>query len=265
MSIEEVHLAKKWYSEGSNSKPSEIASRLGRDKSVLAPCEASATEEAGSLQCAHCCAGGSPCHDVSMNPVVKADAQYAVTLTTLRKTAKVKASIKTIQRALHARNIYFRKLREKPVLTPDDVKARLKFARTFKHKSSQWWNKNVHACLDGKHFKTYLASVSNRKKGMPNSTGSKNSLVMGAVGSGKVLLWYEVPVQWSLPTKRKHVVLEDNDPTGFQSSMGKAAKLANGIRSFAMPKVPGLEPDGLLHLVESQPPQAAPRSQVDER
>ena len=287
MSPEEVRLAKQWYSEG--SKPSEIAFRLGRDKSVLTRLLVKQVPRKKQGRSNALTAAQVDLLVRRLDElVVKADAQYAVTVTMLRKAAKVKASVKTIQRAIHARNIYFRKLREKPVLTPDDVKARLKFAKKYKGKSSQWWNKNVHAFLDGKHFKTYLTSATRRlaaqhrtfgayrapgqglsggyvkpKKGMPSSTGSKNSLVMGAVGSGKVLLWYEVPEgRWSgqaaadmysgplktaltksWPTKRKHVVLEDNDPTGFQSSKGKAAKLVNGIESFAIPKrSPDLNP-----------------------
>lgn len=146
----------------------------------------------------------------------------------------------------------------------------------------------MHAFLDGKFFKTYLNAAARTqaaqhrtfgafrapgqglsggyvkpKKGVPSYTGSKSSLIMGAVGQGKVLLWHTVPSgRWSgqaaadmyegglkpalekaWPRKRAHVVLEDNDPTGFQSSKGKAAKRAAAITTLSIPKrSPDLNP-----------------------
>lgn len=45
------------------------------------------------------------------------------------------------------------------------------------------------------------------------------------------------------PRKRAHVVLEDNDPTGFQSSKGKAAKTAATVTTLNIPKrSPDLNP-----------------------
>ena len=38
------------------------------------------------------------------------------------------------------------------------------------------------------------------------------------------------------PNKKKHVVLEDNDPTGFKSSKGTAAKIDAKIDILAIPK-----------------------------
>ena len=49
--------------------------------------------------------------------IVAAKAEYHVTAPMLKKDTKTKASVKTIQKALRKRNIYFRKLREKPLLT----------------------------------------------------------------------------------------------------------------------------------------------------
>eukprot|EP00439_Symbiodinium_sp_Y106_P061416 s2926_g9.t1 len=260
MSPEEIRLAKRWYHDD-GIKPSEIADRLGRSKSALtrllvkqvprkkqgrAPLLSKA--QVDYLQKRVC------------DMVVQADAEYRVTVDMLRKTTKVKASCRVILEELHARGLYFRKLREKPVLTDTDIKERLAFAKRYRAKSAQWWNQQVHAFLDGKFFKTYLNAAARTqaaqhrtfgafrapeqglsggyvkpKKGVPSYTGSKSSLIMGAVGQGKVLLWHAVP-SGRMASQPTHVVLEDNDPTGFQSSKGKAAKTAVAITTLSIPK-----------------------------
>ena len=190
------------------------------------------------------------------------------------------ASERSILRALHKRNIRFRKLREKPALTDDDIKDRLAFAKKYHKKSKAWWVSNVHASIDGKCFQVYLnhaqrvhaaqhatfgayrapgkgltAGYVKPKKSL--KTGKKkNLLVIAAVGAGKVLMWHAVPTgRWSgqaaadvysgplkkalsaeYAQKRKHVVLEDNDPTGFKSTKGEDAKKASKIEVFAIPK-----------------------------
>ena len=42
------------------------------------------------------------------------------------------------------------------MLTQEDKKARMEFACKFKAKGREWWNRNVHAFIDGKHFQVYL-------------------------------------------------------------------------------------------------------------
>ena len=288
LSPEEIRLAKKWY-EDDGLKPSVVASRLGRSKSTLTRLlvKQVARKQQGRpplLSKAQVDFLQRRLHDM----IVQANAEHRVTVAMLRKSAKIKASCRVILEALHERGVYFRKLREKPVLTPTDVKERLAFAKLHKAKSAAWWNEHVHGFLDGKHFKTYLTPAARTqaaqhrtfgafrapgqglsggyvkpKQGMAYNTGSKSCLVMGAVGRGKVLLWHAVPGgRWSgqaaadmykgalktalaktWPRKRAHVVLEDNDPTGFQSSKGKAAKTESGINTFAIPKrSPDLNP-----------------------
>ena len=81
-------------------------------------------------------------------------------------------------------------------------------------------------------------------------------MVLASVGTGKVLLWqyidgrnwsgavaaemYQGPVARALaqqyPDRRHWNVLEDNDPAGFKSSKGMAAKAAAGIKTFDIPK-----------------------------
>ena len=129
----------------------------------------------------------------------------------------MKASCRVILEALNERGAYLCKLWEKPVLTEVDVKQRLAFTRRYKAKTAQWWNQHVHVFLDGKFFKTYLNAAARAqaaqhhafgafraprqglsggnvkaKKGPLCNAGSKNCVVMGAVGNGQVLLWHAV-------------------------------------------------------------------------
>ena len=67
----------------------------------------------------------------------------------LKRSTRLKVSTRCISDALHQRNIYFRKLREKPLLTDADKKARLTFSAKLKDKSAGWWNANIHAFIDG--------------------------------------------------------------------------------------------------------------------
>ena len=75
--------------------------------------------------------------------VVKAKCKYTVTTKVLQHSSRTKVSERTIRDALHRRDIWFRTLREKPVLTPDDVSTRLKFGKKYRSKSKAWWNKTA--------------------------------------------------------------------------------------------------------------------------
>ena len=80
--------------------------------------------------------------------ILKADGQYEVTVTMLKRSSRCKASTRTILDALHARGVYFRPLREKPVLTTEDVAERLAFAKRFASKSAGWWYASMHMIID---------------------------------------------------------------------------------------------------------------------
>ena len=54
-----------------------------------------------------------------------ADAQYQVTAKMIRDALGFKCSLRVVLDALHERGVYFRPLREKPVRTPEDDRARL--------------------------------------------------------------------------------------------------------------------------------------------
>ena len=118
MSADERKWAKTWYSEG--KQPSEIAGLLGRDTSSITRllCVQKPVKKQGRPS-ALTKAQIDFLERKLDQMIVKADGQHTVTVEMLQKAAKIKASSRPILRALHERNIFFRKLREKPVLTPD--------------------------------------------------------------------------------------------------------------------------------------------------
>ena len=91
--------------------------------------------------------------------VARAGGRHEVTVDMLRTSARVKASGRTLLKALHKRGVYFRRLREKPVLTDADVRGRAAFARKYRQKPPQWWQKSIHAAIDVKHFQVFLSGV----------------------------------------------------------------------------------------------------------
>jgi hypothetical protein len=95
----------------------------------------------------------------------------------------------------------------------------------------------------------------------PNTKMKYNSgvrgvkVLAGVGGSGKVLMWHFIESRWNshvaadmyegpvlkalkatYPTKRRFNVLEDNDPAGFKSAVGKEAKTRCKIDVFHIPK-----------------------------
>ena len=132
----------------------------------------------------------------------------------LKKAARIKASVKVIREALHKRGVYFRPFREKPVLAPEDVKARRQFAEDYHAKTAAWWNNYVHVHIDVKQFRVYLngkardhaaqegsrGAYRERGQGLETpylkppgklkyNTGARGVKVLAGVGDGRVLLW----------------------------------------------------------------------------
>ena len=86
--------------------------------------------------------------------VDKADAEYEISLAMIHKRSRLKVSPRVVVNALHTRGYRFRDLRQKPILTPDDITARYEFAKKYKGRSVGWWQKTVHIHLDNHMFKT---------------------------------------------------------------------------------------------------------------
>ena len=222
LSSEEQRLATKWYCTDGKS-PSEIAGLLGRDKSTLTRLLVKQTTRKKQ--------GRPPVlteadidflerrlHDL----IVKSMGRYHVTASMVKRSARSKASVKAIQLAFRKRRIFFRKMREKPLLTEDDVKARFAFAKRYRHKTALWWAHAFHAAIDGKVFKVYLNGKERVRAAMHatygayrkpcrglskayvkpkgklhHNTGARSCLIQAAVGNGRVMLWHEVEGAWS--------------------------------------------------------------------
>ena len=121
-------MAKLWHKED-GMDPSEIGDVLCRDKSTMTRLLVKRTERKtdGRPQLLDDDAIDALVAHLD-HMIVTADGEYEVTVDKLRRHARVRASCRTISRALHARRIFFRRMREKPVLISADVDARKKFA-----------------------------------------------------------------------------------------------------------------------------------------
>ena len=160
--------------------------------------------------------------------VEEADGAYEVTLGVLMRRRRPKFCERVVADALHARGYWFRKLRNKMILTPTDVQLRYDFAKAYRHKPKAWWLKHIHLHVDNHHFKVATTAAGRRllakrrvrgvyrtrakslKSGhvkpdpkLRIQTGPKGILKMGGVGGGKVLVWQTVKGRWSGDTAAK--------------------------------------------------------------
>ena len=92
-------------------------------------------------------------------------------------------------------------------------------------------------------------------KHMKYKTNVKSVKILGGVAKDRVFVWHDYGPKWNgqvatdcyegplangcrkaFPRSRASKVLEDNDPTGFKSNKGFAAKRAAKLTSFDIPK-----------------------------
>ena len=155
------------------------------------------------------------------NLVKTADTKFTVSIGLIQRRFRPKVSVDTLWDALHERGIWFHKLREKPLLTDQDVKDRYAWAKKYRGKSPAWWRRTVHLHLDNHMFKvpatatarrtlaarrvsgTYRAPGKSLQKqhvkagrGLRQNTGARGVLVAGGVGAGRVLLWSVIEDTW---------------------------------------------------------------------
>ena len=217
LSDQEIQQAKQWYDDGDPC--SEIADKLGRDKSVITRLLVKQVPRLQQGRPTALTKGNIAFMKRKLAQLVKAaDCRYTVTVAMLKKACNFKVSQRCITTALHNEGIYFRKLREKPVLTAADIAARLAFARKYHLKPKSWWNKSLHAAIDGKFFKACLNEAARTRaaqratfgayrgkgegldagyvkpKGALNyNTGARSLLILAGVGNGRMLMWHQVP------------------------------------------------------------------------
>ena len=116
----ELGLAKKWYVDGTTT--AEIAERLGRNQSTITRLLVKRVARKKQGRRAILTSAAVDKLEAKLEAMIeKANGRYEVTVAALRRSARAKASCRTILDALHGRGIYFRRLREKPVLTEEDI------------------------------------------------------------------------------------------------------------------------------------------------
>ncbi len=153
--------------------------------------------------------------------VDEADANYEVSLEMLARRSRTKACDRVVANASHERGYWFRDLRCKPILLPEDVKARFKFSKKYRNKTTAWWRRAIHIHVDSHHFKVATTALGRkllakrqvrgvyRKRGKalrsghvkPNpkmklATGAKGILKAAGVGGGKCLVFHTVEGRW---------------------------------------------------------------------
>ena len=217
----------------------------------------------------------------------RAKGEEEVTAAMVLQDAKVAYSEGCLRKhfALHGKP--FRKLREKPLLTPDDVQKRWRFVKKHGRKSKRSWRRIPHAIIDNKRYQMFLdakgrnyiarrscrgAYRDGKDAVRPDLVKPKKTLkcsvsgvlIAAAVVKDRIRMWHVVEGRWTgakaaqmyegpllqclekaYPTHAKKVcgkkkrgkwsVLEDNDPTGYKSTMGKDAKKKVGIGVFELP------------------------------
>ena len=88
---------------------------------------------------------------------------------------------------------------------------------------------------------------------LKKNTGAKSATVTCAIGGGSVIMWHVTPGQWNktaaadmykvlkrrlqakYPSAKKFRIMEDNDPTGYKSTLAKETKQALGLSVLELP------------------------------
>ena len=130
MTPDENRIARDMHARG--SIPSHIADHLGRERSTITRLlsQAGPSPRQGRPQAISDAHVARAVH-VMEDMIAEADGEYEVTVSMVRRRARLRCHDRTLSQRLHQKGVYFRKLREKPILTPDDVRARYAFARRF--------------------------------------------------------------------------------------------------------------------------------------
>ena len=155
----EDSLIRRWMEEGKSA--TKIAELLRRDLSTVArrmrrlssrrrqPCGAGRPKKLSA-------ADEGRVERVAERMIQQAGSEWLVTAGMVKKALKLKCCDRVILEALHRRGIFFRPMRQKPVLTVNDVRDRAAFAEQFVGKPASFWQNTVHAFMDNKFFKPYL-------------------------------------------------------------------------------------------------------------
>ena len=117
----------------------------------------------------------------------KAHARWEVTLAMLKKRAKCNFDDKVVRKALLEKKIKFRRLRAKPLLTKEDVKARFAFAKKHRKETKKWWRKRIQMHIDLKNFCVYTIAQSRVIAAMREVRGAHQAPGQGLIADYVVL------------------------------------------------------------------------------
>ena len=150
----------------------------------------------------------------------QANGTKEVTVAMVKTKAGCSACTKTIRKAFHAHGIRFRRLREKPILTKDDIKDRLRFGLRHKFRSKARWAFYPHAIIDNKNFPLYLNAAGREYAARRSVRGAfrsprdalkqhlvkpkdtikfpvKSAVITAAIVKGRIRMWHEVDGRWN--------------------------------------------------------------------
>lgn len=218
----EIRLARRWVEEeGKTIK--EAADLLNRHKSTVCRSLRAAVTKQTS-------AAGRPTAitpetyrklKAAMDELLKkAKGEAEVTVKMIKARAKCQASERTIRDAFHANGVWFRRLKEKPILTPADMAERLEFGKQHAKRTKAQWVANPHAIIDNKHFQLYVngagrahaarrrvrGAYRSAKDGLkPHLVKPKGTLkfpaksvqVTAAIVNGRIRMWHYVVGRWN--------------------------------------------------------------------
>ena len=124
MSPEEKRIARDMHERG--YIPKQIAEQLGRERSTITRLLAhDGADPRRGRPPALSDAQVARAIRVMEKMIAEADGEWEVTVTMVRTRARLRCTDRTLLDKMHQKGIYFRNVREKPILTPEDVKARL--------------------------------------------------------------------------------------------------------------------------------------------
>ena len=217
----EINLINTWRKEGVPMKT--IADRLGRPKKTI-------YAHMGSKGKKKPLQGRPPIIKqeqkkrlkVALKRLLKqAKAKKEVTLDMVAKSAGVKCCTRVVRESFKEDGVKFRKLREKPILTKNDVIQRRAFTFQHKKKTPAQWVLKPHAQIDNKNFPLYLdakgrdhaarrsvrgayrdgkdavADYLVKPKGGNCKFPAKSVQVTAGVIKGKIRMWQYVKGRWN--------------------------------------------------------------------
>lgn len=157
MKADEITLATRWHLEGKT--PGEISLLLKRDvktikKHIIKKKGSAKVMKVGRPKMPE--AVYTKCDRALVTLQKQANGEKEVTIAMVIKKAGIDYCEKVVRKAFSDHGKPFRKLREKPLLKPEDIPVRFKFTKANRGRRSATWVKRPRAIIDNKKFPMYL-------------------------------------------------------------------------------------------------------------